>query len=257
MAKAVLPQPQDEMTQFPQTLKVGVWEGGGQDLCAVPWQQADLCWVLGWVKTGLYSGCSKGPFLLRRQAALALALPPLSPAQDTGQRMTLVWPNEWHQNRARCPWFQCYQQQGQVTQPLGASWADTVPRESPCAHCHTVSMCTLPHGIVPFSKQNSPSSQHKRQPHRKRAAGAHLIPLCGQPLRKHIQVSNMKDTLWVWLKSGMKTNLGYIHHHPQSRAGICYFSYRKVCGGFNEQHGEIRARHVHNHTFLRSPRNHR
>lgn len=119
------------------------------------------------------------------------------------------------------------------------------------------SMCTLPHGIVPFSKQNSPSSQHKRQPHRKRAAGAHLIPLCGQPLRKHIQVSNMKDTLWVWLKSGMKTNLGYIHHHPQSRAGICYFSYRKVCGGFNEQHGEIRARHVHNHTFLRSPRNHR
>lgn len=72
----------------------------------------------------------------------------------------------------------------------------------------------------------TPSSQaellllhHNRQLHKHWAAGVHLMPSCWWRLKKHIQFKK-QDMLWVWLEFGMKTNLRYIHHSPQSHAGF-------------------------------------
>lgn len=158
--------------------------------------------------------------------------------------MTVLLSNEWWQNRARCPWFQCSQLQGPVTQTLGVSWTEKVLRETPLAGCHRARM--------PSCEAELPVVHHKRQPHKKPAAGAHLDFPHGQRLRKHIRF-NMSDTLRMWLEFGMKTSLRYIHHDPQCGAGLCDFSKRKVSGEFKEQHSEIQANRLHNRTYLSSP----
>lgn len=75
--------------------------------------------------------------------------------QDTVQRMTVLKPHEWHQNSNWYPSFQCSQSQGQVTQTLGVSWTDALPRETPLADCR------------PPPRQSFLSFRHKRRPPRK------------------------------------------------------------------------------------------
>lgn len=143
---------------------------------------ASSVWVSGWVETGLHPGCSKGLFLLRRQASLDFALPSLSPAQDTEQRRSLMRLSEWRQNRIKCPRLQCCQRQGQVIQTPSASWADTVPRASPHADSHMAGAFLWTE--LPGVPTQTATSQAMR------ARCAFYSAPCGWRLRKHIQLNN-------------------------------------------------------------------